>query len=33
MTSGRLAVGDVPGLKSVASATGTPASMSRRAGA
>ena len=33
MTSGRLALGDVPGLKSVASATGTPRSMSSRAGA
>ena len=33
MTSGRLGVGDVPGLKSVPSATGTPRSMSVRAGA
>ena len=33
MTSGRLGVGDVPGLKSVASATGTPRSMNVRAGA
>ena len=33
ITSGRLAVGDVPGLKSVPSATGTPRSMNVRAGA
>ena len=33
MTSGRLAVGEVPGLKSVARAIGTPRSMSVRAGA
>ena len=33
MTRGRLGVGEVPGLKSVPSATGTPASMNRRAGA
>ena len=32
ITSGRFGVGDVPGLKSVPSATGTPASMNRRAG-
>ena len=32
MTKGRLAVGDVPGLKSVASATGMPRSMKRRGG-
>ena len=33
IASGRLAVGDVPGLKSVPMATGTPASMKARAGA
>ena len=33
MTSGRLSVGDVPGLKSVARATAAPASINRRAGA
>ncbi len=33
MTSGRFGVGEVPGLKSVPRATGTPASMNRRAGA
>ena len=33
ITSGRLAVGDVPGLKSVPSATGIPRSMNVRAGA
>ena len=33
ITSGRLTVGLVPGLQSVARATGMPASMSRRAGA
>ena len=33
IASGRLAVGDVPGLKSVPMATGTPASTNRRAGA
>ena len=32
MTSGRLVTGEVPGLKSVASATGTPTSISSRAG-
>ena len=33
IASGRLAVGEVPGLKSVPSATGTPRSMNVRAGA
>ena len=33
IASGRLAVGEVPGLKSVPIATGTPASMKARAGA
>jgi len=33
MTKGRLTVGEVPGLKSVANATAAPASISRRAGA
>ena len=33
IASGRLAVGDVPGLKSVPIATGTPRSMKARAGA
>ena len=33
MTSGRFGVGEVPGLKSVPRATGTPASMNRLAGA
>ena len=33
ITRGRLSVGLVPGFRSVARATGTPASMKRRAGA